>query len=204
MLDLAIKCERPAFIAAKHYLGALCKRGHGFELTGLSVRHIGHGNCVECCRLGAREWKARNPERHAASTKRRDVQRVISGETKNRRNKYPFAVHLGGIKDRARKRGLPEDLCPDDLRRMWLEQDGKCWWTGRPMDFFIGAARHPLRPSLDRIVPALGYTNGNVVWSSNFANRARGDLPAAEFADLMLSLDFDAAYRKWAIAAPTS
>lgn len=37
-------------------------------------------------------------------------------------------------------------------------------------------------PSLDRIVPELGYVEGNVVWLSNRANRIKGDGTAAEHA----------------------
>lgn len=58
------------------------------------------------------------------------------------------------------------------------------------MDFSISTPRHAMKPSLDRIRPELGYVAGNVVWATNFANRARGDMPFEEFRVLMVELGF--------------
>ncbi|MBT2321274.1 hypothetical protein J7E62_02735 [Variovorax paradoxus] len=76
------------------------------------------------------------------------------------------------------------------LGRIWLEQGGMCFWTGLPISFEQPGARHPMRPSVDRLHTDRGYTVDNVVWASNFANRARGDLPALDFAQLMYALGF--------------
>ncbi|VTU32398.1 hypothetical protein H4CHR_03003 [Variovorax sp. PBS-H4] len=82
------------------------------------------------------------------------------------------------------------DLTASALRDLWLEQQGHCFWTGLPIDFDYGQARHPMRPSVDRLNPSEGYTLENVVWASNFANRARGDLSPQAFAELMCALGF--------------
>lgn len=188
MLDLALSTERAAYSPEKHYLGVLCKRAHDAG-GGLSWRHNGHGNCVECTRESARLWKIANPERARANTAHRDARRGCrpNGE---RRRKWPFAVYLGDVRRRARNEGLPFNLTIDSVKSLWRKQCGKCFWTGREIDFFIGPARHPMRPSLDKIVPERGYVEGNVVWSSNFANRARGDLNAEAFAELTVSMGF--------------
>lgn len=186
MIDLEIKGEAPRFSEAKHYLGKLCIRRHDFNGTGKSWRHLGHRNCVECTRERAREWNKENPQRAAASTKRRDARRIKT----NRRLVYPFAEVNGRLAKRARDQEIPHNLTPDDLRRLWVAQDGRCFWTGEPLDFNVGGDRHALRPSIDKLVPAGGYVVGNVVWSTNFANRARGDMPAAEFAALMKRFGF--------------
>lgn len=53
-----------------------------------------------------------------------------------------------------------------------------------------------MRPSLDRIDPEQGYVFGNLVWSTNFANRARGDMPVREFAELLRTLGLQNRYHE--------
>lgn len=188
MRDLVIQADKARFNPDKHYLGALCIRGHDFEGSGKSQRHRKHRSCVECTRERAISWKAENPERAAANTARRDALRAAKGLKRNRRERYPFATHLGSVRTRAKEKSLPFDLTPDDLRRIWITQEGLCYWTGTKLDFYVGGPRSALRPSLDRLIPEKGYTKGNVVWTTNFANRGRGDTPAAEFSELLRSL----------------
>ena len=205
MIDLELRSERVRFSDAKHYLGPLCIRAHEFLSTGQSWRHRGHDNCVECTRERARSWRVENPERAAANTRRRDAKRVKDGDRRGGRQRYPFAVYLGSIRARAREKHVGCDLTPDHLRRLWIEQDGRCFWTGVPIDFFVGGHRHPFRPSLDRLYPTAGYMRDNVVWSSNFANRARGELAAEGFVEVLKTLglckEYDlklaAAHRKY-------
>jgi hypothetical protein len=188
-VDLVLRSERLKFSSAKHYLGPLCKRAHDGG-GGKSWRHIGHGNCVECCREGARLWKVANPQQAATNTKRRDRKRVAEGKKKGVWHLYPFASFAGQARSRGRKLNIPVGITPDDLRRLWIKQEGKCFWTGARLDFEVGGQRHPLRPSLDRINPKLGYVPSNIVWATNFANRARGDLPFEDFVEIMLSFGF--------------
>lgn len=190
MIDLRTRAERQAYSEAKHYLGPLCIRQHDAG-DGRSWRHLGHGNCVECTREGARRWKLSNPDRAAENTRRRDLTR----HNKDRRRKWPFAVALGPPRNRARKLGIAFSLTADDMRLIWKRQDGKCFWTGRAIDFWEGDERHPFRPSLDRLDPVQGYVPGNVVWASNFANRGRGACLAPEFARMMIEMGFDGPFR---------
>jgi hypothetical protein len=131
-------------------------------------------------------WKKNNPERAKENTRRRDDR----AGPRNTRATHPIAAVVGNVRGRARDVGLPYDLTTDYAKLLWRQQGGRCFWTGREMDFFVGEARHPMRPSIDKLVPALGYVKGNIVWSSNFANRARGDLDATKFAELMVELGF--------------
>jgi len=67
--------------------------------------------------------------------------------------------------NRARKKGLPEDLDINYLMGLWRDQDGVCALSGRK--FELGSAKkkrqvHPDAPSLDRIIPEKGYTKGNI------------------------------------------
>lgn len=189
-LDLRTLEQRKAYSEQKHYQGKVCTRKH--DHGGFSWRHKGHRNCVDCNRESAAAWKKSNPERAAASTKRRDVRRSAICL----RSKHPFAAHAGNVRRRARDEGLPYDITADSLKSLWASQNGLCYWTGMVLDFYVGTDRHPFRPSLDRLVPEKGYVIGNVVWSTNFANRARGDTPVDDFPQVLR--EFATAYRKHA------
>ena len=177
--DLQMASDRLLYQEAKHYRGKVCIHGH--DHGGFSWRHLGHRNCVDCTRDRARSWRAENPERAAASTKRRDAMK-----SPERRKRWPIAIVCGGARARSREEGLDYNITPDILRQQWKDQGGLCYWTAIAMTFDDNAApRHPLKPSLDRIDPTVGYVAGNVVWATNFANRARSDCPAEEFARVM-------------------
>lgn len=76
---------------------------------------------------------------------------------------------LAGAKNRAKLKQLPFDLDHSYLMSLWNEQSGLCAIVNRPFDLTMpqdkGIARYNA-PSLDRIVPSLGYVKGNVrlVW----------------------------------------
>ena len=106
---------------------------------------------------------------------------------KHRRHFFAFSRYA---KRRALDKGLEFDLSALGLWRIWAEQGGVCFWTGLAIDFVEGEARHPMRPSVDRLHPDKGYVPSNVVWASNFANRARGELGPREFGELMYGLGF--------------
>ena len=105
-----------------------------------------------------RKWRAANPGKEAEYN--REYRAANREKLAERKRKYraanPEKVALGNARNRARKKGLPftlkeEDLvfpdtCPCCLQPMSQETDG----------FFDS-------PSLDRIVPELGYTKQNVV-----------------------------------------
>jgi hypothetical protein len=134
------------------------------------------------------EWKQTGDNRLRANrtTARRDA---VRGKAVGRAQ-HPFTIHISSKRGQAKVKSIPFNLTVDWAKIQWREQQGRCFWTQQPLDFFVGGDRHPLRPSLDRIIPSRGYVQGNVVWSSNFANRARGELEAVEFAQLMRSFGF--------------
>jgi hypothetical protein len=77
--------------------------------------------------------------------------------------KWRMGKLLAAAKYRAKKKDLPIDINKSHLVRLWEKQDGKCAFSGRPLVLQSGAGRvHPDSPSLDRIVPELGYIKGNV------------------------------------------
>lgn len=190
--DTRTTIERKAFDPKKHYLGTLCIRKHDAG-DGRSWRHLKHDNCVECSREGARRWRHENLERARQNTKRRDDARPPKPNALRRR-RWPFALAISSVRASAKNKGLPFNLTVDFLKTLWIAQAGECFWTGQSIDFVKGRDRDPFRPSIDKLVPSEGYVQGNVVWASNFANRARSDCPANDFAEIMIRLGFAGAF----------
>lgn len=71
---------------------------------------------------------------------------------------------LSMAKNRANTKSVPFDLDIEHLLSLWNENDGRCQVSGITLELGRHEAGkvHPYAPSLDRIEPALGYTQGNV------------------------------------------
>lgn len=70
----------------------------------------------------------------------------------------------------------------EDLKRIYNEQDGKCYWLGIPMsleDLFV--SHSPFAPSVDRIDNQKGYHSDNIVLATRFANKGRGAYMGDDF-----------------------
>jgi hypothetical protein len=70
-----------------------------------------------------------------------------------------------GAKSRAKSKGLLFNLTPEYIIDLWEINDGRCCLTGRKFDLTPYPSKHhsnPNAPSLDRIIPELGYVKGNV------------------------------------------
>jgi hypothetical protein len=96
----------------------------------------------------SKAWREKNPERSKAIAR--------SSRLANRAGNM-----IADAKKRARLKGLPFDL--EDFREQLTTRinSGVCELTGLPLNL-SGGARDWDTPSLDRIVPALGYTVSNV------------------------------------------
>lgn len=81
---------------------------------------------------------------------------------------------LAAARSRATKSGLPFGITVDDLHI-----PDRCPVLGTPF-VLGGVAATDASPSLDKIVPALGYVPGNVLVVSNRVNRAKSNLSVHE------------------------
>ncbi len=99
----------------------------------------------------------------------------------------PQALHKNRVKntlkhakERAGLKGLPFNLTVEYLEKIF-PRDGKCPALGTPLTWGIKSTdRNRNSPSLDRIVPELGYVEGNVMWVSLRANAIKTDASADE------------------------
>lgn len=68
-------------------------------------------------------------------------------------------------KNRATSKGLPFDITNEYVLKLFEDQKGKCVISGRTfnLDSYGNKGQvNPDAPSLDRVIPSLGYVKGNV------------------------------------------
>tara|TARA_R110001606_G_scaffold35432_1_gene103062 strand:- start:10473 stop:11153 length:681 start_codon:yes stop_codon:yes gene_type:complete len=86
--------------------------------------------------------------------------------------KYNLTLFVGRcyqLKNRAKEMGLPFNVTPEYLEKIYPE-DNKCAILGTIMK----------KATVDKIVPELGYTRGNVAWVDYNINRKKNDLTMPE------------------------
>lgn len=86
---------------------------------------------------------------------------------------------------RAEQKNIPFNLSVDYLESIY-PADSICPVLKIPM-IWGNENYHNISPSIDRIHPALGYVQGNVMWISNRANKIKHD---ATFQELVLVANF--------------
>lgn len=118
--------------------------------------------CRPCTAARTAERRAEDPERFRESRHRYYIGRF-------RR------VMLQTAKKRAREQSLPFDLTEDDI---FIPEH--CPVLGIPLRPASGRGFHPSSPTLDRLVPELGYVRGNVAVISCRANILKSNGTAEE------------------------
>lgn len=122
--------------------------------------------CKGCQRLAPR------PPKDAQARQR------ANEKLRERRRYDPRLVLLSGARTRAKRRGLPFDIGPEDI-----PIPPHCPVLGVPLVSRAGTGerrRYQDSPSLDRIDNALGYVRGNVIVVSLRANRIKVDATVEE------------------------
>ena len=118
-------------------------------------------------RATAREWYSKNPEKGYPGGW---AQRLLI-TAKSNSKKYQRQVLI----DTA------------FLNALWEKQQGRCHWSGIPMEKLRNT---PWVVSLDRLDNSRGYEPGNVALCAWVINRARGNLPEEDFLDVLTTLAF--------------
>lgn len=103
----------------------------------------------------------------------------VKAQKARARQRHYFRFCVRRIGTKCRQLGLPFDLDEDYLRSIWVET---CPVFGVPLT--RGERMNPNNAELDRFVPALGYTKGNVSFMSSRANRIKRDATTDELSKL--------------------
>jgi hypothetical protein len=88
----------------------------------------------------------------------------------------------------ARQRDLSCDLTEKDIQAMWDKQDGKCYYSGYPMEYnFVGSKpwtfseKTKYQISMDRKNNAIWYLKSNCILCCTFINKMKWTLDDKEF-----------------------
>ena len=97
---------------------------------------------------------------------------ILRNNNSNRADEYsPFRTHLAS----AKKRGKECDLDLRYLKELFESQNGKCAVTG--VELSLKRAGNPnFQASIDRINSSIGYTRGNVRFTSVSINWVKSNL----------------------------
>lgn len=150
------------------------KKNHSEFWKQKSNRDGLFGECKECSSKRNLKWTDKN---------RVYVNKKVKTSTRKRRLHNPKIALFYGAKNRAKRKGIPFSLNPDEF----IVPD-ICPVLGMPMksksgtcpDRKMGGVWHDDSPSLDRIDSSLGYINGNVVIVSLRANRLKSNASITE------------------------
>lgn len=97
---------------------------------------------------------------------------------------WRLAKLLSMARNRAAGKGLHFDLDIEYLKALWEESQGCCVLTGIPFDLNPTNKKgqvNPKAPSIDRIVPSLGYTKNNIRLITYHMNVALSEFGIDEF-----------------------
>lgn len=169
----------------KYFTGKPCKHGH------IGERWVSTLSCILCTAEKAAKWREENiehrreyvlqyrqqhPEKDKLYRSRRteEAKQRYNHTRSEKRRKNPLIFILYQAKRRARELDLPFNLTINDLVIPEF-----CPVLGIPL--YVGNKKSTDNsPSIDRLIPKLGYVAGNVIIVSFKANRIKTDATLKE------------------------
>lgn len=104
-----------------------------------------------------------------------------------RRNKYWQNTLWHESKRGAVGRNLPFEITQKDIEDIFIEQSGKCYWTGITL-IPSQISKYPMKPSVDRLDNSRGYYRDNIVLCCLAANMGRNSATKEDFEKYILEL----------------
>lgn len=133
-----------------------------------------------------KEWREQNKEK-LRQYEKSDVRKQKNKEwreTKRAEDRFRFVWYAA--KRRAKDNGVPFAITKQDIIDIF-PLDGKCPMLGITLQFNNKSSKDD-SPSLDRIIPKLGYVPGNILLISYRANRIKNDATLTELENIILFL----------------
>jgi hypothetical protein len=106
---------------------------------------------------------------------------AISKIKLNRLDEFsPFKYHANKARSRSKAKGEKSDIDIKYLKEVWEKQNGVCPYTGIKMEISRTSQdedikKTPIKASLDRIDPNIGYLKGNVEFVCYCVNVMKND-----------------------------
>ncbi len=99
----------------------------------------------------------------------------------------PFRQHLLNIRRHSKKTNRVIEITLEDLRELWIKQEGRCPYTGWNLVNYTTCACNlkftPDRASVDRIDSSKGYTKDNIQFVSLMAQFAKNSFDEKQLLD---------------------
>lgn len=134
--------------------------------TYKSVSEFNTGSGIKCRNNYSRECKE-------CESKRKKIARA-SMQIDNKESFLSRLIY--GCKTRALENKIPYDLDKEYIIQLYDQQNGLCALSGLKMTTLRQSGKNPENASVDRIIPNLGYTKGNVRLVCNHVNMMRSNL----------------------------
>lgn len=137
-------------------------------------------SCDQCANDRSRTYHAEHKDEARVQHNVWRTAHLVAGDERSLR--FWFSRQMSGYRKTSREKGIPFNLAVDDLAVQYQLQNGQCYYTGVRLRWThkIGKVA-PDSMSLDRLVPDLGYTTGNVVLCSFKVNTMKGSFSEGEF-----------------------
>lgn len=138
-----------------------------------------------------RKWRKKNPRTPTAEDREKSRVRWRAWKAAHPghrtpfdptyRFRHPWVRSISPRRADAKKRGIPFTLKVADVKAVWT---GRCAVTGLEfkMEKTGRKGPQPFSPSLDRIVPGLGYVPGNVRFILHCVNSFKGTMTDEQMA----------------------
>jgi hypothetical protein len=122
---------------------------------------------------------------------RKIYSKKIKNYASNRLDQYsPFKYHANKARSRSKQKGYQTDLTIEYLKEVWDKQNGTCPYTNIKMELQRTTQdedikKTPIKASLDRIDPNIGYIQGNVEFVCYSVNVMKNDFTKQQMVDFI-------------------
>lgn len=155
-------------------------------------RNITVARCKKCCYLDNKKtWAGLTDserERRVESAQKWKDDQITNGNFR-----VYLTAKMASYKQHAKKKNIPYNLTVQYLIDLFEKQNRLCYYTGKPLvirtnrglgEECINFANTHYQASLDRLIPKLGYIEGNVVWCGWLVNTCKNLLTEDQLYDI--------------------
>jgi len=157
-----------------------CKKSKSLTLFPAN-KHCEGGKdswCKPCKNESSKAYYNKN--RDAQKKRMREYGRKCWPGLVQKRLKNPEKYLCKIARSRAKKEGITFSITPDDIHIPEF-----CPVLGIKLEFSVGKHSTDCSPTLDKLIPELGYVPGNISVISKRANRLKGDACLGEIESLL-------------------
>lgn len=118
----------------------------------------------------------------------KDNKKRLRAESREKRN--TLEGYIKKLASRCREMTLDTDIDEYYIRSLFRGCEYCCTITKMPFQYRNPSStfHNPYAPSIDQIIPSMGYYKDNVQLLTVFTNKAKSDLPVGEFIQIMNSI----------------